>query len=368
MGLVKTNIGIIGCGNISSIYLQNCSLFENLHVAACADLDLERARVQAQKFGVPRVCTVDELLADPDIVLVVNLTTPDAHGSVGLSVLRAGKSVYNEKPLALSRQDARALLALAREKGMRVGGAPDTFLGGGYQKCRQLIDEGAIGVPVAATAFFLNHGPEHWHPNAGFYYQPGAGPMFDMGPYYLTALVSLLGPVRRVTGSARISLSERVITSKPLYGTRVAVNTPTHISGVLDFANGAIGTVITSFDVWGHALPHIEIHGTEGSLNAPDPNIFGGEVRLRRGRDNWAAVPLSHGYVENSRGLGVADLASGLQSGRPHRASGELAYHVLDIMHAVHDASKEGRHIELTSACERPAPLPAGIAPWAIDG
>jgi predicted dehydrogenase len=364
---MKTNIGIIGCGNISSTYLQNCTQFENLNVAACADVDMERARAQAAKYGVPRTCTVDELLADPEIALVINLTTPDAHGSVALAALRAGKSVYNEKPLAVKREDGREMLALARANHVRVGGAPDTFLGAGYQTCRKLIDEGAIGEPVAATAFFLNHGPEHWHPNAGFFYQPGAGPMFDMGPYYLTALISLLGPVRRVTGSARISLPERVITSQPLFGTRVKVNTPTHITGLLDFASGVIGTLITSFDVWGHALPNVEIHGTEGSLSAPDPNIFGGEVRLRRGREDWQSVPLITGYAENSRGLGVADLAAGLQSGRPHRANGDMAFHVLDIMHAVHDASAEGRHIDMTSACERPAPVPAGITPWTID-
>ena len=364
---MKTNIGIIGCGNISSIYLENCGRFENLNVAAVADIDLARARAQAAKYGVTRACSVDELLADREIALVINLTTPDVHGPVALSVLRAGKSVYNEKPLAVRREDAQEMLALAASGNLRVGGAPDTFLGAGYQTCRKLIDAGAIGEPVAATAFFLNHGPEHWHPNAGFYYQPGAGPMFDMGPYYLTALIALLGPVRRVSGTARISLPERLITSQPLAGTRVKVNTPTHITGLLDFASGVIGTLITSFDVWGHALPNVEIHGTEGSLSAPDPNIFGGQVRLRHGRDEWQDVALEPGYAENSRGLGVADLAAAMQAGRPHRANGAMAYHVLDIMHAVHESSDEGRHIDMRSACERPAAMPAGATPWKVE-
>ncbi len=364
---MKTPIGIVGCGTISSIYLKNCKAFENLDVVACADLDLSRAQAQAEKFGIARACPVDELLADTAVRLVVNLTTPDAHGSVGLAAVSAGMSVYNEKPLAVTREAARAMIDAACANGVRVGGAPDTFLGAGLQTCRKLIDDGTIGQPVAATAFFGNHGPEHWHPNAGFYYQPGAGPMFDMGPYYLTALVALLGPVRRVTGSAHASFSERIITSQPLYGTRVPVNTPTHIAGVLDFANGAVGSVITSFDIWGHNLPHIEIYGTEGTLSAPDPNTFGGHVSVRVGRGEWDAVPLVPGYAENSRGLGVADLAAALCSGRRHRANDQLAYHVLDIMHAIHDASRSGEHVDLTSVCERPDPLPAGAIPWTVD-
>jgi predicted dehydrogenase len=364
---VKTPIGVIGCGYISGIYFKNCKQFENIEVAACADLDMDRARARAIEFDIPRVLTVEEMLADPDVQVVVNLTTPDAHGSVGLATVKAGKSVYNEKPLAIYRADAQAMLAGARANQVLVGGAPDTFLGAGLQTCRDLIDRGVIGEPVAVTAFFMNHGPEHWHPNPGFYYQAGAGPMFDMGPYYLTAIVSMLGPVQRVTGSARVSQAERLITSEPLNGTKVTVNTPTHVTGVLDFASGVIGTIITSFDVWGHHVPNIEIHGTEGSLSVPDPNIFGGPVMLRHGRGDWEPVPVTRAYSENSRGLGVADLAAALQSGRAHRANGELAYHVLDIMHAIHDSSRTGTHIELGSTCQRPAPLPADLAQWAMD-
>jgi predicted dehydrogenase len=359
--------GIIGTGTISGIYLKNAPHFASMDIGACADVLPDRAQARAQEYGIAAK-TVDELLADPDIQLVINLTIPKAHAEVAQAVIAAGKSVYNEKPLAVTREDGRATLEAARARGVRVGCAPDTFLGASLQTCRGLIDAGAIGEPVAATAFMLGHGPEHWHPDPAFYYQVGGGPMFDMGPYYLTALISLLGPVRRVTGSTRISFPERTVTSEPKYGEKVQVEIPTHIAGVLDFASGAIGTLVTSFDVWAAQVPRIEIYGTTGTLSVPDPNRFGDPVRIRIGREEeWRDVALTHANAENSRGLGVADLAQGLISGRPHRASGELAYHVLDIMHAFHDASREGRHIELASTCERPAPLPPGLPDWAMD-
>jgi predicted dehydrogenase len=362
----RAKIGVVGCGNISGIYLQAGDTFEILEIVACADLVVERAREQAAKYGVPRACTTEELLADPEIEIVVNLTNPDAHADVGMRAVEAGKSVHNEKPLTATREQGRRLLDAAHARGVRVGGAPDTFLGAGLQTCRKLIDDGEIGEPVGATAFMLCHGHESWHPNPAYYYQPGAGPMFDMGPYYLTALVTLIGPVRRVSGSARTTFPERTITSQPLYGTRIEVNTPTHVAGVLEFDNGAIGTIVTSFDVWAHELPRIEIYGTKGSLSVPDPNTFGGPVRIwRTGAAGWRDVPLTHGYAQNSRGIGVADMAYALRSGRPHRASGELAYHVLDVMHAVFESAREGRRIELGSTCSRPAPLPLGL-PWGV--
>jgi len=250
---------------------------------------------------------------------------------------------------------------LAREKGLRVGSAPDTFLGGGLQTCRKLIDDGAIGEPVAAVAFMTGHGPEGWHPDPEFFYKPGAGPMFDMGPYYLTALVSLLGPITRVTGSTRISFPERTIGSGPKHGQKIVVETPTHVAGVLDFAGGAVATIITSFDVWAANLPRIEIYGSEGSLSVPDPNTFGGPVRIRLARDKeWRDVPLTHVYTENCRGLGVAEMAQAIRTGRPHRASGELAFHVLDAMAAFEEASTSGRHVVITSGPPRVEALPAG--------
>ena len=364
-----TKVGVIGCGNISAIYLKNCQqVFEILEVAACADLIAERAEAKAKEFGVPSACTVEELLGDEAIEIVVNLTIPKAHASVALAAVEAGKSVHSEKPLTIDRADGARLLEAAKARGVRVGGAPDTFLGAGLQTCRKLIDDGWIGQPVAATAFMTCHGHESWHPDPEFYYKPGGGPMFDMGPYYLTALVALMGPVRRVTGSARITFEKRTITSAPKHGTVIDVEVPTHVAGVMDFASGAVGTIVTSFDVWAANLPRIEVYGTAGSLSVPDPNGFGGPVRVRRaGADAWTEVPHTHGYAENSRGIGVADMAYALRSGRDHRASGELAWHVLDVMHAFHDASASGQHVELTCVCDRPAPLPLDLAPGTLD-
>jgi predicted dehydrogenase len=365
----KIGVGVIGCGVISGIYLENCQRFSALNVVSCADREMDRARARAVQYGVPKACTVEELLSDSTISIVINLTIPKAHAEIALAAVRAGKSVYNEKPLTISREEGQQLLVEARDRKVLVGSAPDTFLGAGLQTCRKLIDDGAIGTPVAATAFMLCHGHESWHPDPDFYYQPGGGPMFDMGPYYLTALVSLLGPVQRVTGSTRTTFPERTITSKPKYGNTIVVNTPTHVVGVLDFASGAIGTLVTSFDVWAAQVPPIEVYGSEGTLSVPDPNSFGGSVRLRSaGAREWSEVPLTHSNSQNSRGLGVADMAQALGSGRPHRANGKLAYHVLDIMHAIHTASTEGRHIELTTLCDRPAPLPPGLAEWTLDG
>ncbi|HXG24635.1 MAG TPA: Gfo/Idh/MocA family oxidoreductase [Chthonomonadales bacterium] len=366
--LRKTKIGIVGCGNISGVYFRFCQAFSNLEVIACADLLRERAEARAAEFGVPKVCTVEQLLDDPEVEIVVNLTVPKAHAEICLAALEAGKHAYVEKPLAISRADGKKVIDLARAKGLRVGGAPDTFLGGGLQTCRKLIDEGWIGEPVAATAFMLCHGHESWHPSPEFYYEIGGGPMFDMGPYYLTALVFLLGPVRRLTGSTRITFPERVITSQPKYGKVIPVETPTHIAGIMDFASGAIGTIVTSFDVWHANTPCIEIYGTEGSLSVPDPNGFGGPVRIRRaGASEWSDIPLTHGFAEQSRGLGVADMAAAIESGRPHRASGDLIYHVLDLMEGFHDASQMGRHYDVTSTCAQPAPLPMGLPKDAVD-
>lgn len=358
---MAVKVGIVGCGNISGIYLKNGSRLNDIEIAAVTDIDLLRAQARADEYQIARVLSVQEMLADPEIEIILNLTIPRAHADVALAALEAGKSVYNEKPLAIRREDGQKMLELARAKGLRVGCAPDTFLGAGLQTCRKLIDDGAIGTPIAATAFMVGHGHESWHPDPEFYYQVGGGPMYDMGPYYLTALVSLIGPVRRVTGSARISFPERTITSQPKFGTTINVEVPTHISSTLDFAGGAVGTMVMSFDVWAANVPRLEIYGSEGSLSLPDPNTFGGEVRLwRQDTREWTEMPHSHEFAENWRGLGVADMAQALRSGRPHRASGELAYHILDIMHAVHDASREGRHVELSSTCERPAPMQVG--------
>lgn len=360
-------IGIIGCGNISSNYIKNCRLFPILDIDACADLVPGRAAALAESHDIAHAYSVEQLLADPEIQIVINLTVPQAHAEVSLAAIAAGKHVYSEKPVAVSREDGRRILAAAKRNGLRVGCAPDTFLGGGLQTCRKLIDDGLIGRPVAATAFMMSRGPESWHPDPAFFYQAGAGPLFDMGPYYLTALISLLGPVQRVTGSTRASFPERIATSEARYGERIPVETATHTTGILDFAVGAVGTLVISFDVWYASLPRIEIYGSEGTLSVPDPNTFDGPVRVREADvEEWHEVPLSHdGDV--GRGIGVADMAYGLVHGRPHRANGDMAYHVLDLMHAFEDSSRNGRHITIESQCPRPAPLPAGLPHGELD-
>jgi predicted dehydrogenase len=369
MAAKKVKVGVVGCGNISGIYFKNmCETFEVLDVVAAADLAPERARAKAAEYKGVEAMTVDRLLGDPGIRIVVNLTIPKAHAEVALAAVKAGKCVHNEKPLTITREDGTKLLKDAKAKKVLVGGAPDTFLGAGIQTCRKLIDDGWIGEPVAATAFMTCHGHESWHPDPEFYYKVGGGPMFDMGPYYLTCLVNLLGPMKRISGSTRITFPTRTITSQPKYGTVVTVDTPTHIVGVVDFASGAIANVTMSFDVWAHGLPLIEVYGTEGSLSVPDPNGFGGPVKVRRfDSPEWREVPLTHGYAENSRGVGVADMAMGIRTGRPHRASGELAYHVLDAFHAFHDASDTGRAIKLKSTVKRPAPMKMGLPAWTLE-
>ena len=359
-------VGIIGCGNICDQYFKSCAGFADIEIVACADLMSERAEAKAAQYGV-RALSVDELLSDPDISIVLNLTIPQAHAEVDLAALAAGKHVYSEKPLALSADDGRRILAAASERGLRVGCAPDTFLGGGLQTSRKLIDDGWIGRPVAATAFMAGHGHESWHPDPAFYYKAGGGPMLDMGPYYITALIHLLGPVTRVTGSSKITFPRRVITSKPKYGEVIDVDVTTHLASALDFANGVVATVMMSFDVWAHNLPRIEIYGSEGSLVVPDPNRFGGPVLLRRaGAEAWSEIPLSHS-AEVGRGIGVADIANAIRNGRAHRASGELAMHALEVMLAVDEASACGRHVAIESSVARPELLPPGLMPGRVE-
>jgi predicted dehydrogenase len=368
-------VGLIGCGAISGIYLQNAKRFEGIEIVACADTRLQAAEARAAEYGVAKACSVEELLADPEIEVVINLTPHLAHAEVGLAALESGKSIYNEKPLAVYRKDGQRMLVLAKERGLRVGGAPDTFLGGAWQTARKLIDQGAIGEPVGAFACLqARRGPGAGRPRpanpdgyVSFYrthfFEYGVTWSFDRGPYYLTALVNLLGPVDRVTGSARKTWKMREDA-----GSTVEVHAPTHVAGVLDFSNGAVCMVILTADVYGTGLPHIEIYGSEASLRCIDPNNFGGTLYLRRA-DSPELIPVESefGYNENSRGVGVADMAAAMRSGRAHRANGEMAYHVIDIVNAFHDASRENRHVELTSTCERPAPLPAGLADWTID-
>ncbi len=366
----KVKVGIIGCGNISPIYLKNLTtVFEAVEVKAVCDLIPSRSQSAAEQWGIPVIYATDEeMFNDPEIEIILNITTPPDHGSLNLMTLEAGKNIYVEKPLTIVRDEGLKIKELARKKGLLAGGAPDTFLGGGIQTCRKLIEDGWIGEPIGCTAFMTCHGHESWHPDPEFYYKVGGGPMFDMGPYYLTALVNLMGPIESVSGSTRVTFPQRTITSEKKYGQKIDVEVPTHVAGLINFKSGAIGTIITSFDVWAAELPRIEIYGSLGTLSVPDPNTFGGPVRFyKAGGNGWQEIPILHGYAENSRGLGLADMAMALRTGRKHRANVDLTYHVLDAMHAFHDACREGLTFRLASTCEKPAPMPVGLLNGTLD-
>jgi predicted dehydrogenase len=357
------HVGLIGCGNISRQYFQNLKPYgAYAHFTACADLDLERAQATAAEYGLPKACTVKELLADPDIDAVLNLTIPAAHASVNLAALKAGKHVYCEKPFSLTYKEGLAVLKEAQKRKLRVGCAPDTVLGGGIQTARHVIDQGAIGKPVAAFANMLCHGHESWHPNPSFYYQKGGGPLFDMGPYYLTSLFLLMGPVKAVSAVAKISFKERTITNNVNPGKKIKVDVPTHLSGELEMVSGAIATVNMSFDIWASAMPMLEIHGAEGSLSVPDPNTFGGEVKVwTTTKREWETVPLTHSD-KTGRGIGIAELAFSAQTGkRQHRLNGELALHVVEVMEAFHTSARTGRKVMMKSRPKQPEALPAGL-------
>ena len=366
----RVKVGVVGCGNISSIYLENCTkrFHRIVEIKTVCDLVPERSCAQAEKYGIANVMSTQEMLADPEIELVLNITQPPNHYAVNKLSLEAGKHVYVEKPLGITKEQGEEVIALAKEKGLMIGGAPDTFLGGGLQMCRKLIDDGWIGEPIAATAFMTTHGTESWHPDPDFYYQPGAGPMLDMGPYYLTALISLMGPIKSVMGEARATFAERLITSEPKYGDIIKVNVPTHINGLLQFESGALGTIMTTFDVWRSSLPRIEVYGSEGTLMAPDPNTFGGPVKVfRPGMEAEQEVPIAFGYKENSRGLGLSDMAMAIRNGRIARTDASMTGHVLEAMLGIEESAKRGTRIALQSRCARPAPLPLGLRDGELD-
>jgi predicted dehydrogenase len=363
----KVGIGIIGCGTISAAYLKASQRFANLDIKALADIRSDAAVKRGAEFGLPGI-RVDQLLKRDDIEIVINLTVPLAHTDVSLAVLNAGKHVHSEKPLGVNTTEARKVMELAAVKNLRVGCAPDTFLGGGHQTARKVIDDGGIGTPVAGSAFFMCPGHERWHPAPGFYYLRGGGPMLDMGPYYITDLVQLLGPVASVMGSATRPRQQRLVTSEPMNGTLIPVEVSTHVAGTLEFAGGAVVSIAMSFDVPRHRHSPIEIYGSKGSLIVPDPNRFGGEVAIAKPGGEWETIPHTHGHVDGEfRSIGVADMAAAIVSGRPHRASGELAFHVLEVMEAFQTSSEQGRRVSIESRVERPAMLPVGIADGQID-
>lgn len=362
-------IGIIGCGNISAAYLRLAPLFKGLEVRAVADMSMAAAEARAAEFGV-RAMTVDDLLAAKDIDIVVNLTIPDAHFPVTKRILEAGKHAYSEKPFVLTLAQGEELRRICKAKNLRVGSAPDTFLGGAHQAARWALDTGKVGKIIAGTAHVLGHGMEHWHPNPGFFFQPGGGPMLDLGPYYVTNLVQLLGPVKRVGALATASFPDRLVTAEgPMKGKTVPVDTPTNIHALLDFASGATVTLSTSWDVWAHRHANMELYGTEGSLFVPDPNFFGGKVEISGASaeiselaqpEHPFGVPnqdTPRGPVANYRAAGLADMAIAINEGRPHRCSMELALHVVEVMTACLKSGESGQFVTMTTTCERPAAL-----------
>ena len=353
----RVGIGIIGLGNISAAYLKAARDFPILEIKALADLNPEAAQARADEFGLKAVA-LDAIFADPDVEIILNLTIPRAHVDVGMRALEAGKHVYSEKPLGVEFAQGKKLVAAAKAKGLRVGSAPDTFLGGAHQSCRDLIDSGAIGSAVGGTAYFMCPGHERWHPNPAFYYDVGGGPMLDMGPYYITDLVNLLGPVAKVAGMATMPRATRTITAKERAGEVIPVHVPTHVSGILQFRSGAVVQMTMSFDVAGHKHVPIEVYGTTATLIVPDPNRFGGQIELMKAGGEWENIATDMPYADgNYRSIGLADMAHAIRAGRPHRANGELALHVLEVIEAFGVASDTGRTVEITTTVERPAPL-----------
>jgi len=357
------SVGILGCGTISGAYFDADDRFDAFDIVACADIDADLAAETADEHGI-RAYDPDEMAADDDVELVVNLTPPAVHEDTCLQFVEAGTHVYVEKPLATTVADAETIVEAADREGVRLGSAPDTFLGAGLQTCRSVVDDGAVGDPVGATVVWASGGHESWHPNPDFYYQEGGGPLFDMGPYYVTALVSLFGPAERVSGSVSRTHDERVITSEPRDGERIDVEVPTHESGLVEFENGATATVTTSFDAPGGSTlssPAFEVYGTEGTLSLPDPNHFEGPVKLRgAGADDVDEVPLTHEYT-GGRGAGVADMVYAIRGDWDHRTSGRLAGHVLEILEGIRESSATGDHVSVDSTVERPEPLPAAF-------
>jgi len=362
--------GLIGCGNISGAYLRNNGVFSHLRIVKCASRRNDSARAAAERFGIQAV-SVDELFRDPEIDVILNLTTPDAHVELNLRALESGKHVYTEKPFAIAREDGMKVMRLAAEKGLRVGCAPDTFLGGGHQTCRKLIDSGAAGKITGGCAVMAYRGPESWHPNSGFYYRKGGGPLMDMGPYYITALVNLLGPVKRVAGFGGRAVDLR-LGRDANRGKTYPVEVDTHIAAVLEFASGAVINLTMSFDVFRISTQMqncIELWGLDGTLRTPDPNMFSGEIRFANAElaSDWETPEIAFPYNDNMRLIGLADMAAGIELGRPHRCSGELAYHVTDVMCSILEAAEKRQTVAIESTCGRPAPLRDGLAPGELD-
>jgi predicted dehydrogenase len=375
----KLGIGIIGCGNISTAYMRHAPLFRGIEMRACADIDMRVAKARAKEFSL-RAETVKEILTDPAIDIVVNLTIPVAHYMVSKAILDAGKHVYSEKPFVLSVREGLDLKRRAEKRGLRVGSAPDTFLGGAHQLARHLLDEGEIGKITSGTCHVMSHGMEHWHPNPDFFFKAGGGPILDLGPYYIANLVQLIGPVKRVAALTAIPARERIITSKPRAGQTITVETPTTIHALLEFESGAVVTFDASWDVWRHNHTPMELYGEEGTLYVPDPNFFGGQVAVSK-RDRpvkklprWGhpfAVPNREspdGPLADYRAAGLADMALAIQEGRPHRCSMEMALHAVEVMTGILKSGETGRFVPMRTRCERPQALDIRAAKGLLAG
>lgn len=370
-------IGLIGTGRISDIYIQNCSKFDELEIVSCGSLDAEESKKKAQVYGIPTVQSPVEILADPNVDCILNLTIPASHAAVTLQALEAGKHVYSEKPIATDILDCRRILNLARSKNLKVGNAPDTFFGGRWQTVRKLLDQQVIGKPTGVMAFAGTHGVERHHPNPDFYYQTGGGPLLDLGPYYLTAMVFLLGPILKVSGMARKTFDQRMIENGNRYGEKIDVEVDTHSLSMLEFQNGTIGSMTLSFDIWDSETPRFEIYGEDGTICIPDPdpvhgaNIFQGPVLYRtrsesrwefqprpKDRGDWLVAENTHGFNQDSRGVGLLDLYYAVRDDRTVRASAELAAHVSEVMHGILDAPGQGGFVAINSTCDVPEILP----------
>jgi len=365
----KLGVGIVGCGNISAAYFSLAPLFKGIEVTACADINPAAAKARAREFGARAEATVEDLIKAKDVDIVVNLTIPAVHYEVSRRALDAGKHIYSEKPFVLDVKEGLDLKKRADKQGLRVGSAPDTFLGGSHQLARHLIDAGAIGRVTSGTCHVMSHGMEHWHPNPDFFFLPGAGPVLDIGPYYITNLIQLIGPVKRVTALTATPRTERTISNGPRNGQKVPVKTPTTIHGVMEFENGAVVTLSTSWDVWKHGHSPMELYGEDGTLFMPDPNFFGGELGLTRADKQvkklprWEhpfAVPNQkhpQGMMANYRTAGLADMALAIAADRPHRCSLDLALHAIDVMTGILRSGETGKIVSMRTTCERPAAL-----------
>jgi predicted dehydrogenase len=364
----KLGVGVVGCGNISKAYFSLAPLFRGIEMRACADINMDAARARADEFKL-RAQTVEALLAADDIDIIVNLTIPAVHYEVSKQVLDAGKHVYSEKPFVLSVKEGLDLKKRAEKQGLRIGSAPDTFLGGAHQLVRELLDAGKLGKITSGACYVMSHGMEHWHPNPDFFFQPGAGPVLDVGPYYITNLIQLIGPVKQVAAFATIPAKERTISSQPRAGQKVPVNTPTTIHGIMEFHNGAVVTLNASWDVWAHGHAPMELYGEGGTVFVPDPNFFGGDVRITKEGDPVKRLPKwnhpfgvanqqhDHGMMANYRTAGLADMAVAIVEGRPHRCSMELALHAVDVMTGILRSGETGKFVSMQTSCERPAAL-----------